>query len=63
VLHDSHDEDRIHLKPVDFPKPMFGLAIEAATRGQEQKLATALHKLAERTRASTSNTTPSSTRR
>ena len=47
VLHDSHDEDHIHLKPLDFPKPMFGLAIEAATRGQEQKLATALHKLAE----------------
>ena len=47
VLHDSHDEDSIHLKPVEFPKPMFGLAIEAATRGQEQKLGTALHKLAE----------------
>ena len=47
VLHDSHDEDQIHLKPLDFPKPMFGLAIEAATRGQEQKLANALHKLAE----------------
>ena len=47
VLHDSHDEDDIRLKPLDFPKPMFGLAIEAATRGQEQKLATALHKLAE----------------
>jgi elongation factor G len=47
VLHDSHDEDQIHLKPLDFPKPMFGLAIEAATRGQEQKLSTALHKLAE----------------
>jgi elongation factor G len=47
VLHDSHDEDNIHLKPVAFPKPMFGLAIEAATRGQEQKLSTALHKLAE----------------
>jgi elongation factor G len=47
VLHDSHDEDEIHLRPVDFPKPMFGLAIEAATRGQEQKLSTALHKLAE----------------
>jgi elongation factor G len=47
VLHDSHDEDHIHLKPIDFPKPMFGLAIEAATRGQEQKLSTALHKLAE----------------
>jgi elongation factor G len=47
VLHDSHDEDDIRLKPLDFPRPMFGLAIEAATRGQEQKLATALHKLAE----------------
>jgi len=47
VLHDSHDEDQFHLKPLEFPKPMFGLAIEAATRGQEQKLATALHKLAE----------------
>lgn len=47
VLHDSHDEDEIHLSPLDFPRPMFGLAIEATSRGQEQKLATALHKLAE----------------
>ena len=47
ILHDSHDEDHIHLKPIEFPKPMFGLAIEAATRGQEQKLSMALHKLAE----------------
>ena len=47
VLHDSHDEDQIHLKPIEFPKPMFGLAIEAATRGQEQKLSMALHRLAE----------------
>ncbi|MCC6594203.1 MAG: GTP-binding protein, partial [Xanthomonadales bacterium] len=47
VLHDSHDEDQIHLKPINFPQPMFGLAIEPATRGQEQKLANALHKLAE----------------
>ncbi|WP_146908642.1 elongation factor G [Arenimonas daejeonensis] len=47
VLHDSHDEDNIRLHPLAFPKPMFGLAIEAATRGQEQKLSTALHKLAE----------------
>lgn len=47
VLHDSHDEDQIHLAPLAFPKPMFGLAIEAARKGQEQKLATALHKLAE----------------
>ena len=47
VLHDSHDEDHIHLKPLDFPKPMFGLAVEPASKGQEQKLATALIKLAE----------------
>ncbi|NUS38060.1 MAG: elongation factor G [Lysobacter sp.] len=47
VLHDSHDEDQIHLAPLDFPKPMFGLAVEAAHKGQEQKLANALHKLAE----------------
>lgn len=47
ILHDSHDEDHIHLKPINFPQPMFGLAIEPATRGQEQKLSTALHKLIE----------------
>lgn len=47
VLHDSHDEDQIHLAPVAFPRPMFGLAIEAGSKGQEQKLANALHKLAE----------------
>lgn len=47
VLHDSHDEDHIHLKPLEFPKPMFGLAVEPASKGQEQKLAIALNKLAE----------------
>lgn len=47
VLHDSHDEDHIHLKPLDFPQPMFGLAVEPSSKGQEQKLALALHKLQE----------------
>jgi elongation factor G len=47
VLHDSHAEDHLHLAPMAFPKPMFGLAVEAASKGQEQKLSTALHKLAE----------------
>ena len=47
VLHDSHDEDEIHLRALDFPQPMFGLAVEPAHKGQEQKLATALHKLHE----------------
>ncbi|MBB1088093.1 elongation factor G [Lysobacter sp. SG-8] len=47
VLHDSHEDDHIHLAAIDFPKPMFGLAVEATRKGQEQKLATALQKLAE----------------
>ena len=47
VLHDSHDEDHIHLAPIDFPQPMFALAVEATRKGQEQKLATALQRLAE----------------
>ena len=47
VLHDSHDEDEIRLKSLDFPNPMYGLAIEPAHKGQEQKLSIALHKLAE----------------
>jgi elongation factor G len=40
-----------------FPKPMFGLAVEAAHKGQEQKLSTALHKLSEEDPASRSSTT------
>ena len=47
VLHDSHDEDQIHLRPLRFPTPLFGLAIRAATRGDEQKLSDTLHKLLE----------------
>ncbi len=45
VLHDSHDEDQFRLKPVAFPPPMLGLAIEPERRGDEQRLADALHKL------------------
>ncbi len=47
ILHDSHDEDHIHLKPLDFPRPMFGLAVRPRHKGQEQKLANALDRLAE----------------
>jgi elongation factor G len=45
VLHDSHDEDQISLQPIELPEPMFGLAIRAKTRGDEQKLSDALQKL------------------
>jgi elongation factor G len=47
VLHDAADESRIHLQPCPFPSPMFGLAVEPAHKGQEQKLAQALARLAE----------------
>ncbi|MGH8191463.1 MAG: elongation factor G [Rhodanobacteraceae bacterium] len=47
VLHDSHGEDAIHLKPLDFPLSMFGLAVEPRHKGQDQKLANALGRLAE----------------
>jgi elongation factor G len=47
ILHDSHDEDNFYLKPVNFPQPMYGLAIQPSSRGQEQKLAQAIAKLTE----------------
>jgi len=45
VLHDSHDEDHIYLQSVEFPPPMYGLAIQVKSRGDEQKISDALHKL------------------
>ena len=47
VLHDSHDEDLYHLKPLGFPLPMYGLAVNTKSRGQEQKLSMALTRLQE----------------
>ncbi len=46
VLHDSHEEDHIHLRSIELPQPMQGLAIEARSKGDEQKISDALHKLA-----------------
>ncbi len=45
VLHDSHDEDHIHLKPLEFPLPMQGLAVQTRRKGDEQRLFEILHKL------------------
>ena len=45
VLHDSHDEDHIHLAPLEFPVPMHRIAIEPKKRGDEQRISDALHKL------------------
>jgi len=47
VLHDSHDEDHIHLRSLNFPPPMYGLAIEVKSRGDEQKISDTLHKIIE----------------
>lgn len=45
VLHDSHDEDHHHLRTMECPVPLFGLAVKPAKRGDEQNLSDALHKL------------------
>lgn len=45
VLHDSHDEDHIHLKPLEFPQPMQGLAVQTRRKGDEQRLFEILHRL------------------
>ena len=49
VLHDSHDEDHFHLKPVKLPRPMFGLAI----RAQDDKDAQNVKRSRPRPRATT----------
>jgi len=45
VLHDSHEEDHIHLVPLEFPQPMQGLAVETRKKADEQRLFDVLHKL------------------
>ncbi|MCK5718027.1 MAG: elongation factor G [Thiomargarita sp.] len=45
VLHDSHDEDHIHIEALDFPIPMYGLAVSAKRQGDEQKIGLTLQKL------------------
>jgi elongation factor G len=45
VLHDSHDEDRIHLRPLEFPTPMQGVAITPRKRGDEQRISEVLHRM------------------
>ncbi|QTN27929.1 elongation factor G [Rhodoferax sp. AJA081-3] len=45
VLHDSHDEDHIHLNPLQFPLPMQGLAVQPKRKSDEHRLFEILHKL------------------
>lgn len=46
VLHDAPEDGNIHLAPLDFPTPIYGLAIEPARRGNEQRLWEVLQRLA-----------------
>ncbi|HEY5367074.1 MAG TPA: elongation factor G, partial [Casimicrobiaceae bacterium] len=45
VLHDSHDEDAIRMRPLEFPVPMHGVAIAPKRRGDEQRLSDVMHKM------------------
>ncbi len=45
VLHDSHDEDHIHMRPLEFPMPMHGVAITPKKRGDEQRISDVLHRM------------------
>lgn len=46
ILHEADDEGNLHAPSLDLPLPMSGLALSAKTRGDEQKLAEALEKIA-----------------
>ncbi len=45
VLHDAVEDDHLHLKPLPFPVPVHGLAIEPRRRGDEQRMWEVLQKL------------------
>src|SRR2546427_651897 len=45
VLHDSHDDDQIRMRPLEFPTPMHGFAIAPKKRGDEQRISDVLHKM------------------
>ena len=45
VLHDAAEDEHIHLKPLDFPVPVHGLAIAPKRHGDEQRMWEILNKL------------------
>ena len=45
VLHSDPDHSDVRMRPIRFPKPMFGLAIRPARRGDESRLSDALNKM------------------
>ncbi|MBI3374845.1 MAG: elongation factor G [Betaproteobacteria bacterium] len=47
ILHDAAEDAAIHARASEFPASVFGVALVAKKRGDEQKIADALHKLVE----------------
>lgn len=45
TLHQDHDMDSVHLRPLPLPRPMYGLAIELKNHADETKFGGAIHKL------------------
>ncbi len=45
VLHDAPEDDHIHMKPLEFPHAVFGLAVRPKKQSDADKLADILHRL------------------
>ena len=45
VLHDAPEDDHIHMKPLDFPHAVFGLAVRTKKQADMDKLSDVLHRL------------------
>ncbi|MEO0479665.1 MAG: elongation factor G [Planctomycetota bacterium] len=47
TLHQDHDMDSVHLRPLPLPKPTYGLAIELTNHADETKFVSAVNKIIE----------------
>jgi elongation factor G len=45
VLHDAPEDDHIHMKPLDFPHAVYGLAVRPKKQNEVDKLSDILHRL------------------
>jgi len=45
VLHDAPEDDHIHMRPLEFPHAVFGLAVRPKKKSDVDKLSDVLHKL------------------
>jgi elongation factor G len=45
VLHDAPEDDHIHMRPLDFPHAVYGLAVKPKKQNEVDKLSDVLHRL------------------